>query len=283
MRVASFVISCLLVISVSACGFIKTFYNNSPEIVAWWLDDYFDFKTDQNALLKPALTRIHHWHRNHQLPEDIATLKALKLAVSEESMSPSEACVQIDKIKMRLNALQVAFIPVISEIAPLISDEQLIYLKQKLNKRAEKWKSEWWQETASEQIEARLEKILDFAEKVYGNLSLAQREIIKQKLMASPTEPSIIYAEILRRNEDIIQTIIALRNNELNQTKKDALIEAGFGRLQSSPNIKYQLHANQITQRTCEMVSELHESTSQTQKKHANAWINDISNQLLML
>jgi hypothetical protein len=283
----TFALRCLCIVlfacSISGCGFVKTFYNNAPEVITWWLDDYFDFTTDQNALLKDALIRVHDWHRNHQLPEDIKTLTALKHALSEESISASQACAHIDQIKMRFNVLQVAFIPVISEIAPLIGDEQLTYLKQKLNKRAEKWKSEWWQETPKEQIEARLEKTVDFAEKVYGNLSEAQREMIAQKLLNSPTQPSIVYTEILRRNQDIIQIINALRSNELNQTQKNTLIEAGFDRLQSSPNIAYQLHANQMTQRTCEIVSELHTSTSQLQKQHANAWISAILNQLLKL
>jgi hypothetical protein len=283
----TFAFRCLYIVlfacSISGCGFVRTFYNNAPEVVTWWLDDYFDFTTDQNALLKGALIRVHDWHRNHQLPEDIKTLTALKHALSEENISASQACAHIDQMKMRFNVLKVAFIPVISEIAPLIGDKQLTYLKQKLNKRADKWKSEWWQATTKEQMEARLEKIVDFSMKVYGNLSEAQREMIAQKLLNSPTQPSIVYTEILRRNQDIIQIFTALRADELNQTQKHTLIEAGFERLQSSPNLEYQLHANQITQRTCEMLSELHVSTSQLQKQHASAWIGGILNQLLKL
>lgn len=266
--------------ALTGCGFVKTFYNNAPEIMAWWLDDYFDFTADQKAMLKPALTRIHTWHRQHQLPEEIATLKSLKLAVSNDRISPTEVCVQIDQFKIRLNTLQAAFIPVISEIAPSLSDAQLSYLKQKLNQRAEKWKSEWWQETPAEQIDARLEKTVEFAEKVYGNVSAAQRDLIKQKLLANPTKPALVYSEIRRRNQDIIQLIIALRNHELHPAQKQALIEAGFARLQASPNAEYQSHANLLTQRTCETIAELHTSTSRLQKEHASAWIGDITNQL---
>lgn len=273
----------MLACAMSGCGFVKTFYANAPDIIAWWLDDYFDFTAKQKAILNPALTRIHQWHRQHQLPEDIATLNALKLAVSTDRISPTEVCAQLDQLKKRLNTLQVAFIPVISEIAPLLTDPQLSYLKQQLNKRTEKWKSEWWQETPAEQMEARLEKSVSFAEKVYGNVATAQRDLIKQKLLATPTNPAIIYSEILRRNQDIVQIIITLRSNELNPSQKRDLIEAGFERLQSSPNLQYQLHANQITQRTCETVSALHVSTSRLQKEHAMHWLSDIEQQLLSL
>jgi hypothetical protein len=62
------------------------------------LDDYFDFKNDQNTLLKVALIRIHNSHRNHELPEDIATLQRLKLTLSEDSISSSQACAQSEVI-----------------------------------------------------------------------------------------------------------------------------------------------------------------------------------------
>ena len=72
----------------------KKNFNNAPEVVTSWLGDYFDFTNDQNTLLKVALIRIHDSHRNHELPEDIATLQRLKLALSENSISSSQACAQ---------------------------------------------------------------------------------------------------------------------------------------------------------------------------------------------
>lgn len=271
----------LLIYTMSGCGFVKTIYNNAPEVVAWWLDDYIHLTSDQQAILIPALNRIHEWHRNTQLPEDIAMLQALQIAVSQGNISTSEACAYIDQIKLRFNVLQVAFVPLISEIAPLISDEQLSYLKQKLDKRAEKWKAQWWQATPAEQLEARVDKIEAFAEKVYGNISAKQREQIRQKLLAYPTQPAIFYNEINRRNADVIQTIIALKHSQLNEIKQYALIQAAFGRLELSPDKAYQSHADSITQRTCEMVSVLHSSADAFQKQHASNWFGNILNQFL--
>lgn len=54
----------LLACSIIGCGLVKKF-NNSLEVVTWWLDDYFDFTNDQNTLLKVVLIRIHDSHRNH--------------------------------------------------------------------------------------------------------------------------------------------------------------------------------------------------------------------------
>lgn len=265
---------------IAGCSFVKTFYNNAPTALAWWLDDYFDFTNDQKAILNPALNHVHDWHRNSQLPQYIATLQKIKLAINEDNMSSEQVCDQIQKVKISLNTLQMSFIPVISEIAPLVSDEQLTYLSQKLSKRAEKWKSEWWQETAQEQLEARLEKTEEYAEKVYGNLSSEQRTLIKQKLLRTPTQPQIIYAEILRRNDDVLKSIRELRNAGMTDSQKFELIKSGLERLQHSPNEDYQQHANLITQRTCEMIADLHVSTNQLQKQHASDWVGRLEDQL---
>ena len=269
--------------SIVGCGFIKTFYNNAPTALAWWLDDYFDFTNDQKAILNPALNHIHDWHRNNQLPQYIATLQKLKLALNADNISAKQACDQIERMKISLNTLQMSFIPVISEMAPLVSDEQLTYLSLKLSKRAKKWKSEWWQETAKAQMEARLEKTEEYAEKVYGNISSEQRTLIKQKLLSTPTQPQVIYTEILRRNDDVLKSIHELRNAEMTDSQKYELIKSGLGRLQYSPNEEYQRHADLITQRTCEMIADLHASTDQTQKQHASAWLDSLVGQLSTL
>ncbi len=271
-----FVFVCLI----AGCSFVKTFYNNAPTALAWWLDDYFDFTNDQKAILNPALNHVHDWHRNSQLPQYIATLQNIKLVVNENNISSKQVCDQIESMKISLKTLQMSFTPVISEIAPLISDEQLTFLSQKLSNRAKKWKSEWWQETLEAQIEVRLEKTEEYAEKVYGNLSSEQRTLIKQKLLSTPTQPQIIYAEILRRNDDVLKSIHELRNAEMTDSQKYVLIKSGLERLQYSPNEEYQKHADLITQRTCEMIADLHVSTNQLQKQHASDWVGKLEKQL---
>jgi DNA polymerase elongation subunit (family B) len=114
-------------------------------------------------------------------------------------------------------------------------------------------------------------------------VNAAQLALIKQKLQETPTQPNIVYAEILRRNEDIVQIIIALRENTLNEEQKTALIKAGFARLQESPNKLYQEHANQINQRTCEIIADVHDFSDAKQKKHASHWFGQFEQQLLSL
>ncbi len=280
MRILQLVCIVIIIFTINSCSLVQSVYNNAPEVMSWWLDEYFDFTKAQKALLSPALHQVHEWHRNEQLPEYIAILQGLKYSASRDSITASEACEHIEKMKTSFSTLQLAFIPTILELAPLISDKQLAYLKQKLAKRADKWKSEWWQATPAAQLEARLEKTEEYVEKVYGSVNAAQLALIKQKLQETPTQPAIVYAEILRRNEDIVQIIIALRENALNEEQKTALIKAGFTRLQESPNKAYQQHANQINQRTCDIIADVHNLSDAKQKKHASDWFWQFEQQL---
>jgi hypothetical protein len=273
MRFIQCVLILLLAGLINSCGLVKTVYNNAPEALGWWLDGYFDFTQTQKTILNPALHRLHDWHRQHQLPSYILTLQDLQNMLIKEHISASEACEKVDSIRANFSELQVESIPIIIEIAPLLTDEQLQHFQAKLEKRALKWKSEWWQETPEEQLEVRLDKIESFAEKVYGTLSESQLGILKQNLAISSIKPALTYAEILRRNEDVYQIVTALHNQSLSAENKSQLIKQGFERLKSSPNPAYQAYANQVKQRTCEIMAELHAGTNDKQKQHAKDWL----------
>lgn len=258
---------------IGSCGFVQTAYNNAPQALSWWLDDYFDFTQSQQSALNPALNRLHDWHRQNQLPLYIATLKEVQSNVSKAQISTGEACEITDNMKLLFDELQLESIPIIVDIAPLLSDKQLQYFQKKLDKRAQKWKSEWWQDTPKAQIEMRLEKIESFSEKLYGDLSESQQTLLKQNLTKTPINPALSYAEILRRNTDAYDIVYALNKQVVSPQSKANLVKAGFDRLKNSPNPEYQAYANQIKQRTCEIIADLHNSTNATQKQHANDWL----------
>jgi hypothetical protein len=283
MRIIKYVAILLLVGSINSCGLVKTIYNNAPEAVSWWLDDYFDFTQAQKSVLNPALHRLHDWHRTNQLPGYIAMLHDVQDLAVKQQISPTEACNSINSIKASFRELQLESIPIIVEIAPLLSDKQLQYFQTKLDKRAVKWKTEWMQESTEEQIEVRLEKIEDFAEKVYGNLNKSQHLMLKQSLTNSPIQPSITYTEILRRNEDAHKIVSALHNQSLSTENKSQLLKEGFERLHNSPNKTYQAYADQVNYRSCEIIADLHISTSAQQKQHAKDWLQNYIVQLSSL
>lgn len=283
MRLAKCIVIILILSLISSCSLVKTSYNNAPALVIWWLDDYFNFSQAQNLVLKPSLQKLHNWHRQSQLASYITLLQDIEISLAKEQISARESCEKLDAIRFNIRTVQLESIPIIIEIAPLLSDKQLQRFQQKLEKRSEKWKAEWWQESKQEQLEARLEKTEDFAEKVYGRLSEAQLIELKQRLTQADINPEISYKEILRRNDDAFKILTALQNQSLSNEEKSQLVKAGFDRIQKSPNQTYETYADNLANHTCEIIADLHASTSAKQKLHAKNWLQDYIVQLTAL
>lgn len=283
MRPLKLIITLLLLSCLASCSLIKTVYNNAPEATHWWLDDYFNFTQAQSAVLKPALHQLHDWHRQTQLPAYINLLQHMQNDLSQETISTEKVCSTISTMQDYLQAIQSEASPIILEMAPSLSEKQFAYFEKKLQKRAEKWKSEWLQDTPEEQVTARLEKLVDYSERIYGNLNKTQKAMLKQKLSASDFKPEITYQEILRRNDDALQTVKTLATGSLSESQRQQRLRQAFKRLRYSPHKTYQIYADQAKQRSCEILAELHASTDNKQKQHAIDWLEKLINQFKTL
>lgn len=273
MRATRLIIIFLLAISIVSCSLVKTAYNNAPEATHWWLDDYFDFTESQNKKLKPALHALHDWHRQTQLLLYVQLLQKIQSHLSKEEIESGTVCETMKSMQDLLQNIQFEASASIIEMAPLLSDKQLSHFQKRLQKRTAKWKSEWLQETQEEQIEVRLEKTIDYAEKVYGNLNKTQKNMLKQKLLASNFKAEISYTEILRRNKDVLLIVTSLKQGNLDHEQKQTLVKQGFERLRNSPDPVYKNYENQVKQSSCEMIADLHATTDLKQKQHAKAWL----------
>jgi len=283
MRLSKFITVILLALTLGACSIIKTIYSNAPEAVHWWLDGYFNFTQAQNARLKPALHKLHDWHRRTQLPLYIKQLQQVQDDLRQEKIDAETVCTTISTIQDHLQTIQMESIPMIVEIAPSLTDKQLAYFEKKLHKRALKWQSEWLQDTEEEQLEGRLEKMIDYSEKLYGRLYKQQKSMLKQKISIAHFKPEISYKEILRRNDDALHTIKILAQPGLSEAQQQEQLLQAFKRLRNSPNPTYQEYAEQAKQRSCEIFAELHASTDDKQKQHAIAWLENLITQFRAL
>ena len=273
----------LIVSLVTSCSLIQTTYNNAPVLTIFWLDDYFSFTQAQNLALKPALQKLHQWHRQTQLSSYIKLLKSMQTSLANQQVSADEVCSKLDEVKLKIHTLQLESIPIIVEMAPQLSAKQLTRFQIKLTERAEKWKTDFWQETKQEQVAERLEKAEDFAEKIYGSLSDAQLTLLKQRLIEANINPAVSYKEIERRNEDALSIVSGLQNATLSRDEKAQLVIAGFERIQKSPNQAYESYVNALTNHTCQTISDLHASTNEKQKLHAKNLLDDYIAQMTAL
>jgi hypothetical protein len=283
MRSLKMTLTFILLCLIASCSLVKTFYNNAPEATHWWLDDYFNFTQAQSAILKPALYELHDWHRKTQLPAYVNLMQQIQNDLSQEAISAETVCSTIKTMQDYLQSIQVEAIPIILEIAPTLNEKQLVYFEKKLHKRAQKWQSEWLQETPEAQIAARLEKIVDYSERLYGNLNTSQKAMLKQKLLTSDFKPEVSFKDVLRRNEDMLHTFKTLASDKLHASQQQQLLRQAIKRLYSSPNKYHQRYAEDAKKRSCEILAELHATTDNQQKQHAIAWLEKLMTQFKAL
>ena len=98
----------LIVSLVTSCSLIQTTYNNAPVLTIFWLDDYFSFTQAQNLALKPALQKLHQWHRQTQLSSYIKLLKSMQTSLANQQVSADEVCSKLDEVKLKIHTLQTS-------------------------------------------------------------------------------------------------------------------------------------------------------------------------------
>ena len=284
---------------ISSCSFIKTGYNNAPKLTIWWLNDYFNLTPTQTHTLEPVLNNLHNWHRQQQLPEIITLLNSMQTIFASDNVTADAVCKQVQAFKSSIYTLQIETIPIIIKLAPTLSHQQIARFLIKLDKRAEKWKSQWWQESEREQLAARFDKAEDLAEKVYGDLSNDQLTLLKTQLAQANFNPATSFNEILRRNTDAVTILKALQNESKStehtndsdilqfagqsQEIKAKIVQAGFDRMQKSPEIAYFQYTKKMAEHSCETIANLHATTSIEQKLHAKKWLENYIVQLSAL
>ncbi len=77
-RHASVWVALAALMTLSGCSTIKVVYNNSDDLIYWWLDGYADLQGEQKQFTRDTLVELQRWHRQQQLPEYVAMLKRMQ-------------------------------------------------------------------------------------------------------------------------------------------------------------------------------------------------------------
>ena len=265
----------MLIIGLQGCGALRLAYNQSPLATYWYLDDYLDFNQSQRPLVKAALEDIHQWHRQTQLPLYIETLEKLQHQMPKD-MSAAQACTLYTEIQDRL-------IVTFEGIAERLQSEgqkegqgggmqalasldsaQLAHLQKKLAKTNAKYRKDYVDGTAAKLRDKRLEQAVSRAESLYGNLTSKQEALLDARLEASGFEPEAAYAERLRRQQDLLQTLRNLR--QASAANMSTNLGGVFARVAMSPDPNYRDYSQKTRMQACQTFADLHNSMSPEQR-----------------
>jgi hypothetical protein len=233
----------------------------------------------QKPALKTALEHVHVWHRQTQLPAYIESLQKMQRQITEP-LTPARACDFYEEIQEHvLNTLQgmvrldqsATGANDLQKLANLDAS-QLAHMERKFSKSNLKYREDYLSGTPQQLREKRFEKSLERTEMLYGKLDERQQTMLQTRLGQSGFDPQRAYAERLRRQQDMLQTLRSLASPVgPGAAQASAALEGVFNRAVLSPDLSYRNDARQIKLHNCQTFAELHNSTTPAQRQKAQA------------
>jgi hypothetical protein len=183
--------------------------------------------------------------------------------IQEHVLNTLQGMVRLDQSATGANDLQ--------KLANLDAS-QLAHMERKFSKSNLKYREDYLSGTPQQLREKRFEKSLERTEMLYGKLDERQQTMLQTRLGQSGFDPQRAYAERLRRQQDMLQTLRSLASpSGPGAAQASAALEGVFNRAVLSPDLSYRHDARQIKLHNCQTFAELHNSTTPAQRQKAQA------------
>jgi len=257
-----------VLIGLSGCSTIKVVYNNSDDLLYWWLDGYTDLQDSQKPLTRDALTELQRWHRQQQLPEYIVWLQRMQ-AMAPNDITPAQVCAVTEDMKSSFIRVLRHIEPASAQLASQLKPDQLRSVRQRFDKTNKTWKEDWLDPDAEGRLRYRTKQATNRLEDFYGHLDKPQREALHQWLSTSIFDPALSYAERERRQADTMQTLQRIaQEGSAKQESAQAQLRALVDRSFNSPNDRARAYGKELWNENCAGFAKLHNSTTPAQREH---------------
>lgn len=258
---------CLLALCVlSACSTLKLVYNQSDDLLYWWVDAYVDLEGEQKANTRDALAELQRWHRQQQLPEYVALLQKAR-SVALQDITAAQVCAVTDEMKASFLVLLRHIEPAAARLGTQLKAEQLQHMRKRYDKTNKEWRSDWLEGSADKRLRYRTKQALKRMEDFYGRLDEPQREVLNQWLSSSAFDAALSYGERERRQADSLQTLQRMADSG-SVAAAQGLLRAWTERAFNSPNEHFRNYSQALWQENCVGFAKLHNSTTTTQRQH---------------
>jgi len=263
-RALSGVILAGAVLGLGGCSALRLSYNNAPELMHWWLDGFADFDKAQSQRARADLAALARWHRQEELPLVAELLQTAEALANQPQPSAGQICAVYARSVQRLEALVERSLPAAAAVAPTLQPSQLKSMAATYEKNNRKWRDEWLT-TDKDGVSKRTEKIRERLEDFYGSLNPAQVRQLQITMASAGSDEPLYYREILRRQQEILQTLAKLRQADAStaQTALAALAKGYF----HSPDASYRAYKDHAVAQICEAIADLHRSATVQQRK----------------
>ena len=256
----------LALLLLGGCSTLRLAYNQSDTVVYWWVDRHVDLSAEQKTLVRSALADLQTWHRQTQLPEYIALLQRVR-AMAPRDITSDEVCSITQEAQASYRRLLHQIEPAATQLLAHLKPEQLRNIQRRYDLGNDEWREEWLDGSAEKRLRHRMQQATKRLEDFYGRLEPGQRERLQQWLEGTGYDPSVSYAERLRRQQDSLQTFERMRQVGGANASTQALLQGWVDRGFTSPVARHREHAQSVWQMNCKGFAQWHNQTTPEQRQ----------------
>lgn len=255
---------CLL----QACSSVKLAYNQAPHLVMWQLQRHLNLSQTQTERVRDEVQALHAWHRAALLPQHTKLLQGLAPQL-QGPVTAEQACSAYREARAQVEQIAERAIPALQRLAVGLDEAQIEHLERRFARGNAEWRKEWLEPSPQALLEHRYDKLLSRAQTWYGRLGSPAKAALRDALARSSFDPERAYAERLRRQRDLVDTLRAIHARPSDAQGARTLLQAYWGRVAESPDAAYRSHAQQLVREGCELFARFHAAAEPAQRQAA--------------
>lgn len=267
--IRSSLLASLLVGLLTACSAVRLAYNHAHEAAWWWLTDYVEFNDDQRPVLRQAMVQAHGWHRRTQLPAYGQMLERWQ-GLLQADLGGGQVCALVDEVMGQLigfagfvDALDASALRALASFTPA----QLTEMERRMDKANREFRKKYLEVTPQALAAERLKQGVSRAEMLYGRLEPEQERVLEAALARAPWDAAASYERRLRRQQELLQALRALQGASPEHVRP--ALKAMIQRSLDPADPVDRAAMGQARRQSCQVLAELHQSTSPAQRGRA--------------
>ena len=273
----------LLSLALAGCSALRLAYNQAPGLTYWWIDGYADLNEAQTGQMRRDIDAFFAWHRSTELPAYIQRLQTWQ-QMAQTSSSADEACVQFDALRDAYLRMVDRSLEPMARLALSLTPAQLQHLQKKYDKNNREFEQKYIRVSEEKRLDNLMDRALDRYEPIYGDLSKAQRALLREHIRTSPFDALRVNTERLRRQADLIRTLRELQTERGNTVATaTTALRRWHDRVMQSPLPGFAAYSDTLVRSGCEQFAALHNSTTAEQRQHAVRVLKDYESDLRSL
>ncbi len=189
-----------------ACSAMKLGYQQGDRLAYWWIDNYVDVTSAQEPLTREAIARFFAWHRKSQLPEIASLLQQAKAEVRQPVTPAMVEHFQDASQQLARRSYEQAM-PDMADLLLTLTPDQIARMEKKFAEGNAKYRKKFLNSDPAERVDARFDKVMDYARLVYGDFSGEQEKQIRAAVLPVVENAESRYAERVARQQEWLKMV----------------------------------------------------------------------------